>query len=115
MKAPFFLLMWGLATYVVYLLAASVIQGKISQIRDMELVSSAILNQVAQDWTTLPFVDITVIDIATDGHSCPAAYPDVVMERVFYGTKPACDCRGVTGFGMRGMDEFNVNEICSEK
>lgn len=44
MKAPFFLLMWGLATYAVYLLAASVIQGKISQIRDMELVSSAILN-----------------------------------------------------------------------
>ena len=106
-------MIWGLATYVVYLLAAVIIQSKIQQIHDMELVSSAILNQVAQDWSTQPFIDITVIDIATQGQQCPPEYPDVVMERVFYGTQPACDCTGIYGFGLRGMDELNVGEICS--
>ena len=52
----------------------------------MTTVSSSILNQVARDWETQPFIDITVVDVATTGRSCPSDYPHIVMERVYYGT-----------------------------
>jgi phage shock protein PspC (stress-responsive transcriptional regulator) len=44
MKAVFFLLMWGVATFIVYLIAAAIIQDKIQEIDQMTTVSSTILN-----------------------------------------------------------------------
>lgn len=81
----------------------------------MTTVSSSVLNQVARDWETQPFVDITVVDVAYGGSACPSDYPDIVMERVYYGSQSACDCRGIQIFGLRGMDELNVGENCNQK
>lgn len=67
---------------------------------------------MARDWETQPFIDITVVDIA-DSRKCPSDYPDIVMERIYYGAQSACDCRGIQTFGLRGMDELNVGENCS--
>ena len=98
MKADFFLLVWAIATFIVYLLAAVVIQDKIAEINGIKPISSAILNQVADDWTTQPFVDVKIVD--ADNYECPRGYPEIVMERIFYGTQSACDCTGVFGFGI---------------
>jgi hypothetical protein len=44
MKAHFFLLVWAIATFIVYLLSAVIVQDKIAAINTTTLVSSAILN-----------------------------------------------------------------------
>jgi hypothetical protein len=85
MKALFLLLIWGVASFIVYLFAAAIIQDKVREINEMTMVSSSVLNQVARDWELKPFVDITVVDVATNGKACPAEYPEVVMERAYYG------------------------------
>jgi hypothetical protein len=81
-------------TFFLYLIAAAIIQDKVTQIETEDIVSSGILNQVAKDWQTVPFVDIKVFP-AKNHTSCPEGYPSIVMERVFYGTQSACDCRGI--------------------
>ena len=45
------------------------------------------MNQVAQDWQTVPFVNITVVD----DHKCPND-TDLVFDRVWYGTRQGCYC-----------------------
>ena len=45
------------------------------------------VNQVAEDWQTIPFVNITI----TDDWNCPEDQ-DLVFKRIFYGTRQACFC-----------------------
>ena len=48
------------------------------------------INQLVDDWTTLPFTEIEI----TDDTFCPDDYT-LVYERIWYGMTVACDCKGV--------------------
>ena len=80
-------------------------------------ISSATLNEVANDWITQPYVDVTVIERgetvgAFSLHKCPDDYPEYVMERMFYGSSVACDCLGVEHRYIKGDNEMNLHEVC---
>ena len=44
-----------------------------------------------QDWGTLPFVDMVVVE----ADACPIEYPDAVFKREFLGVEMGCDCLGI--------------------
>jgi hypothetical protein len=44
-----------------------------------------------QDWGTLPYVDMVVVE----ADACPIEYPDAVFKREFLGVEMGCDCLGI--------------------
>ena len=75
-------------------------------------LSSALFNEVADQWTKQPFVDAKVFDKNTTdayfSNACPPDYPEHVMSRVFYGADLACDCLGISSFDMQGDNKMNL-------
>jgi hypothetical protein len=54
---------YGILTWAIYLEFAIVIQVYNQKIATKVLLSSQILNQVANDWVTQPFVDVKVVTV----------------------------------------------------
>jgi len=54
------------------------------------------LNQITDDWTTLPFVKLYVMPARNETlnktENCPTEYPDEVFYTVWPGTYKYCDC-----------------------
>ena len=49
------------------------------------------INQIPDDWSTPPFIDM----IVKDADTCPGTHPEVVFSRPFYGSQKGCSCIGV--------------------
>ena len=95
------LFMWSLITLSLYIIMAVVLQNNINNIYKARL-SSSIINQVVSDWQTPPFVDVLVVETNSTHAACPAEYPEVVMQRMFYGLHVACDCTGIKHRSVHG-------------
>lgn len=54
---------YGILTWAIYLAFAIVIQVYNQKIATKVLLSSQILNQVANDWVTQPFIDVKVVTV----------------------------------------------------
>ena len=70
-------------------------------------ISSALLNEVADQWQQQPFVDAIVVNRTSFGQSqteyaCPDNYPEHVMGRFYYGADVACDCLGIYSEDITG-------------
>ena len=56
-------------------------------------LSSSILNDVADHWQLTPYVDAIVVSAPNTTANrgsfewCPSAYPEFILERMFYGTR----------------------------
>ena len=65
--------------------------------------------EIPSDWTTLPFVDITVIDLE---ENCPEG-SESVFERVWYGMKAACNVDPDSADGLIVGDKCkaDINDV----
>ena len=74
----------------IYLCTMSLIFWKSGRdLMNMDDPHTHYLSQIAQDWTTVPFIDIEV----TDAWQCDTAREQTeVFTRPWYGTYMACDC-----------------------
>ena len=70
-------------------------------IESLSYQETSYLNQVATDWSTVPFVDLKV----TSNDFCDLGY-ETVFERFWYGQMQACDCLGIHSYNINTDNEM---------
>ena len=91
------LLCYVFATFVLLLSFGGVLIHTGNQIEMLSTQGTAYIKQIAQDWDTQPFIDVTV----TADTYCPVNTTEI-YEHVWYGHDRGCDCIGVCGYYMDG-------------
>lgn len=64
-----------------------------------------------QDWDTVPFVDVVMIDDSSKESKCPKSHPSEVFYEVWPGAAAACDCIG----SDQKKNEVKINQKCDDK
>jgi len=72
-------------------------------------LSTALSDDVKNDWLMKPFTDIVV----TDDTFCPESHPDLVFDRPFYGTIPGCECYNNYHDYIHNSDAMGLHELCN--
>ena len=83
---------WNLIVIGIWIGLGSMLVKNGKQLDELDISPDDLgyINQLANDWTTLPFTEIVI----TDDTFCPDDYT-LVYERIWYGMRIACDCKGV--------------------
>jgi hypothetical protein len=76
---------------------------------DQTIYDTTLVNDVAYDWSKLPFTDLTV----TASFTCPSDFPDVVFQRTFEGTQLGCDCLGIYSKWIDNSNQMIKGKACS--
>jgi hypothetical protein len=66
------------------------------------------MNQVTDDWNSLPLTDIVV----TTEEYCPSDAPEIVLGRRWYGTDLGCDCLGIYDYDITGDNTMVIGIAC---
>ena len=93
------IVLWSL-TYIfgimisLWLLAIYKHERYISRIGAIEVKPQSAINARIDSWTSLPFVDIAIVDAQQNPEGCPDSHPDEIIFEVWPGTQNFCECLG---------------------
>jgi len=71
-------------------------------------VATGFMNKVATEWNTQPYINITVVKTKY----CPLEFPELVFDRMFYGSDFGCNCLGIFDSDVSVPNQLEAQFTC---